>query len=386
LITEAHQEFARTRLSLIAKERRRLADQSAKVVASDVSVSIPLSTVSLNANFDATISISFRGAAADCSVTLCVDSGNSSLIVPDFSAIQALPQFAQNYKVLKYGSQEPWGCPANVVCGPIEVLLHRGVFEIPKCVFYACTGPDANGNRTTNFGTGCIVPWSLGNYDAVQAPLSYSDYAFAEFRYAPATEIFAATNEPNIVDSSLSSLTLHKTLPPGYPVMLNIIKQKRWMCLRPRSLSIGGVPAKWPAELASSSIAMVDTGGGPVFLSDPKDVVWTTNWKDPAPLPWWVGGYYLPLVETGSYSCQSINSDLSIELADENNNSISYHIDTTKMPLFVQGLTLVACKKCYYMFEENGLNIGGLSALFNNILIDYGSARVGFKAKPLELV
>jgi hypothetical protein len=44
------------------------------------------------------------------------------------------------------------------------------------------------------------------------------------------------------------------------------------------------------------------------------------------------------------------------------------------------------CKQCSYMNGQNGMNIGGLSALFNFILIDYVSALVGFKAKPLELV
>jgi hypothetical protein len=32
------------------------------------------------------------------------------------------------------------------------------------------------------------------------------------------------------------------------------------------------------------------------------------------------------------------------------------------------------------------MNIGGLSALFNYILIEYAAARVGFKTKPPELV
>jgi hypothetical protein len=30
---------------------------------------------------------------------------------------------------------------------------------------------------------------------------------------------------------------------------------------------------------------------------------------------------------------------------------------------------------------QNGMNIGGLSALFNYLIIDYANARVGFKAK-----
>ena len=32
------------------------------------------------------------------------------------------------------------------------------------------------------------------------------------------------------------------------------------------------------------------------------------------------------------------------------------------------------------------MNIGGLAALFNNVLIDYAGARVGFKPKPAHLV
>jgi hypothetical protein len=38
------------------------------------------------------------------------------------------------------------------------------------------------------------------------------------------------------------------------------------------------------------------------------------------------------------------------------------------------------------MQDEEGMNIGGLSALFNYIVIDYAAAKVGFKAKPAKLV
>jgi hypothetical protein len=35
---------------------------------------------------------------------------------------------------------------------------------------------------------------------------------------------------------------------------------------------------------------------------------------------------------------------------------------------------------------NDGMNIGGLSALFNYILVDYAGGRVGFKPKSPELV
>ena len=39
------------------------------------------------------------------------------------------------------------------------------------------------------------------------------------------------------------------------------------------------------------------------------------------------------------------------------------------------------CKINHYMMGQQGMNIGGLSALFNAILIDYGQAKVGLKPK-----
>jgi hypothetical protein len=122
---------------------------------------------------------------------------------------------------------------------------------------------------------------------------------------------------------------------------------------------------------------MVDTGGGPVFLSDPNGYIDRTNWPDPVPSPSWTS--------SGSVSCESTEDDLTIVLGD-GRSSFSYRIDTTKLPSSVQGLTLVMCELCYYMMGNQGMNIGGLSALFNSILVDYASAQVGFKAKPIELI
>jgi len=56
------------------------------------------------------------------------------------------------------------------------------------------------------------------------------------------------------------------------------------------------------------------------------------------------------------------------------------------MPASVQGLTLVMCHESQFMRGNNGINIGGLSALFNYILIDYSLGKVGFKPKPAALV
>jgi hypothetical protein len=107
-----------------------------------------------------------------------------------------------------------------------------------------------------------------------------------------------------------STLTLYKAMPPGYQ-MFDIIKSLPWMSLRPLSLSIGTVKTKWP-DLELDSIAMIDTGGGPVFLSDPTNFILQTDWPNPAPVPdasWLLG----------SYSCQAISGNLTISLGDGKN-------------------------------------------------------------------
>ena len=51
--------------------------------------------------------------------------------------------------------------------------------------------------------------------------------------------------------------------------MMEIIPGVEWMSLIPKSLTIGSTQTAWPGDV-TAPIAMVDTGGGPVFLSDPK--------------------------------------------------------------------------------------------------------------------
>jgi hypothetical protein len=41
----------------------------------------------------------------------------------------------------------------------------------------------------------------------------------------------------------------------------------------------------------------------------------------------------------------------------------------------------VMCEKCYYMMDNDGMNVGGISALFNDIVVDYAAGKVGLKPK-----
>jgi hypothetical protein len=371
LKTPAHKDLLGAKLTSMAEQR--LSAPLADVPATTETVDIPLTTVSLASNFDAYISIRYGGAPAGATVELLVDSGNFSLIVPDYGSIAALPNFKTDYVILADENvTEPWGCPAVILRGPIEIPTPDGVYKIPDCVFYACSGPNRDGKLTANFGVGRISPWIADAGVTIQSPLSYNAaYPYAEFNYAPAGLMFAAGSNPLV--AGFSSLTLYKTMPAGYQ-MFDILKDLRWMSLTPQGLSIGGTRTGWPGTLAAP-IAMVDTGGGPVFLSDPNGYVFRTNWPQPVPSPPWTS--------PGSVSCQSTKEELVIELGDRH-NSFSYRVDTTKLPSSAQGLTLVMCEKCEYMMGENGMNIGGLSALFNYILIGYASAKVGFKVKPSE--
>ena len=176
-------------------------------------------------------------------------------------------------------AENAWGSPANIVRGPIEIpTANGGLYALEDCVFYACT----HAPRTANFGAGCLVPWSASPWntpdglgETMRTPLSYNfDYPFAEFHYAPATTIFAPGAAPNAAIGS--SMILYRAKPPGY-VFLDLIPNLEWMSVRPKSLQIGNTLTAWPGD-ASSSIAMVDTGGGPVFLSDPAGYICQSQW------------------------------------------------------------------------------------------------------------
>jgi hypothetical protein len=144
------------------------------------------------------------------------------------------------------------------------------------------------------------------------------------------------------------------------------------MAIVPKGLSIGNTATSWPGN-ASNPIAVVDTGGGPVFLSDPNGYVYANTWPHPVTCPAWASTSEHP-------NC--IRDDLMIELAGSNHASTyKYTIRTGNLPPSVQGLTGVLCKVCWYMMRQQGMNIGGISVLFNNVLIDYAHCKVGFRPK-----
>jgi hypothetical protein len=265
-----------------------------------------MTTVSLSGNFDAYINVSFRGANEEPSDALLVDSGNDCLVLPSFTPIGQLPGFADNYKVLKVDTQEPFGCPACLLRGPIRLLTEKdSFFDIEDCVFYACTGPNPkDGTYTANFGVGCLQPRELGTNDEISPLSAIPEYPFAEFDYAPSRQVNEQGAGPIIVSNSF--LNLYKTLPDRYQNrMFEILKGLGWMSLRPKSLAIAGEKTDWPGHRAEKSIAMIDTGGGPVFLSDPDQSLWTKEFSTSTGLPAWVAG---------SYCCQAINADLAITL------------------------------------------------------------------------
>jgi hypothetical protein len=381
--------------SLTDARRQSIARPSAAVTPTST-IEIPLSTISRDSNFDALIHVRFVGAPDSRSLCLwngfeapgnpapclLVDSGSSSLIVPDFACIEKLPNFNVNYQVLtKKDICEPFGCPAKLVKGPIEILTRTKWHRIENCVFYACTGLNRDNKRTANFGLGWISPpWptNVPEVPTVMPPLAYdTSYPYVDVSYAPATAVLASGRTLKV--DGQSALVLRKSGPDDSYHMFDIIKQLAWMSVGVRSLSIGATKTDWPdvTEGQQSPIAMIDTGGGPVFLSDPAGKIYPKHWPSQVPCPTWIAD--------GSITCQAIEDPLTIELG-QGDRVFSYRIDTKPLPEQVRGLTLVMCENCSYMRNNNGMNIGGISALFNHILIDYLHGKVGFKTKTPALV
>src|SRR5580704_14139157 len=98
LQTQAQKDFVRDRLLALAEQRRqRPAAVAPAAAAAGGPISIPIDTVTNASTFDANINITYRNAAPNFTVQLLLDTGNSTLIVPDFSAIATLPDFCANY-------------------------------------------------------------------------------------------------------------------------------------------------------------------------------------------------------------------------------------------------------------------------------------------------
>lgn len=335
--------------------------------AAEGTVNIPLTTVSESGNFDAYIHIRFRGQAQGAATTLLVDSGNSMLIVPYYEEIEGL----EGYTVLGQAN-EPWGSPANVVQGPIELATTSGdTYTLENCIFYACTG----GTRTANFGAGRPTPWSANGWNTplpgivMQAPLSYNTkYPFAEFNYEAAETVLAQSGSANVSGGSL--LTLYSAQPEGY-TLFNTIPNLEWMSVVPINLWIAGIQTGWPGNYTSA--AFVDTGGGPMFLSDPSGYIYPFQLPNQAACPTWAAS---------SLNCNCTSAPITLQLMDPYNYTTwTFTADTSKLPQSVQGLSLVACQQNNFMMGKPGMNIGGISALFNYILINYATNSVGFKLK-----
>jgi hypothetical protein len=373
VVLPEHKAAIEEAFALIAKGRGRKVNISG--VPPDI-LQIPLTTVSLNTSFDAYVEVELKGPGASTPIQLLVDSGNSVLILPRFEDIAALPNASTDYHVLG-ASLEPWECPANVVRGPIQITTSSGeIFTIADCVFYACTGDSPRtGGRTANFGAGCLSPWTASGWNCpprlgvtLQAPLSYNPtYPCAEFNYAPAQTIFSL--DRSLLVASGSYLTLYKAAPVGYR-LFKIIGDLEWMSLTAKALSIGTVLTEWPGA-DSNPLAVIDTGGTSVFLTDPNGRVCNEIWPDQVANPGWT---------STSRSCQSTGEDITLSIGDDV-ETFRYKIDTSTLPATVQGLTLVMCIENAFMMGQNGMNIGGISALFNYILIDYGKAHVGLRPK-----
>jgi hypothetical protein len=374
LADKQHLIHVHCRMSAVLALRPRLGVLRA---AAGVPVSIPLTTISQEGNFDAWIEVQFTIVNGQVVASLLVDSGNSTMIIPYGENLAGAP----GYTVLGT-TNEPWGCRANVMKGPAQIIASDGsIYQIDNCVFYACIGNNADGKRTANFGTGRVSPWSANGSHAhdglgvtIQSPLSYNTaYPYAEFVYAPAEAMFSSTATPHVNDGSL--LILHATRPSGF-TMLEIIPNLGWMSVVPAAFAIGSTATAWPGSIASP-IAMVDTGGGPVLLSDPNGVVWREAWPNPVPCPLWTG-----VNPPESKNCNCVSDRLTLSLkGSDGMTSYTYTIDTSAMPASVRGLTAVMCELNGCMMGQEGMNIGGITALFNRILIDYAGTQLGFAPK-----
>jgi hypothetical protein len=373
IVLTDHQKRVESAISSLPGRRR----SAERLVSGTGNVQIPLTAVSLNSNFDAYIDVWFSGSPADSPVCLLLDSGNSMLVIPRWEDIVALPNQGADYSILGTGP-EPWGCPANIVQGPIDLVTSGGdTLRLPQCQFYACTDDSpSSGRRTANFGAGCLAPWASSGWNTpagtavtLKAPLAYTSYPLIEFAYAAAATIYGPSGTPKVTTGS--NLNLLTEAPAGYTI-LDILPDLPWMSLTPKALSIGATKTGWPGA-GMPALAMIDTGGGPAFLSDPQGYVYGDPLPDGVPNPDWT---------SGSTKCESTSNQISIAIGDASASGIyTYTIDPSLLPASARGLTLVACEMNEYMRGQYGMNIGGLSALANYILVDYQNARVGFKPK-----
>jgi hypothetical protein len=204
----------------------------------------------------------------------------------------------------------------------------------------------------------------------MQSPLSYDPaYRYAEFVFAPAATMLGDADKVVVNDASL--MILHAAAPSGF-TMMDIVKSTQFMSVVPASFMIGGTTTGWPGSVASP-IAIIDTGGGPVLLTDPDGYVYGKTWPDTVACPVWT---------KGSIACNCISDRVEIGLKSATGTtSYVYTVDTSAMAPTVRGLTAVMCQTNEFLRGQQGMNVGGITALFNRILIDYVGNQVGFAPK-----
>ncbi len=373
IATDAQRDLARGKIEALTSRRPV---PGGKRVYDGRPVVIRLTTVSQAGLFDSYVNVTcpMPHGSSVVQPNLLVDSGNATLIVPYGEQLTE----ANGYKVLGT-TTEPWRCPANVVQGPIQIATLDGTYyEIEDCVFYACIGDNPSNTRTANFGLGCLSPWSAGtgsnplpHLPPLQAPLSYNAaYPCLEVVFAPAPTMFDDDGRLTLTDSSL--MVLYPSAPKG-PVKLGITTGLGWMSVVPTSLAIGGQSTAWPGPPAWYIAAMIDTGGTAAYLGDPNSLVWNKSWPESVTCPMWAQG------SIPAPSCTAARLDIGLAQSG-GSPSYTYTIDTHLLPASVQGLTLVMLENAgqYLPVGNFAINTGGITALFNRILIDYANAEVGF--------
>jgi hypothetical protein len=145
------------------------------------------------------------------------------------------------------------------------------------------------------------------------------------------------------------------------------------MSVIPTSLAIGGQATQWPGPPAFYISAAIDTGGTSAYVGDPNNLVWNKTWPESVVCPAWTGG------SVPAPNCTAARLDIALAQSG-GSPSYAYTIDTHLLPASVQGLTLVMYQNGgqYMPYGNDSINTGGITALFNRILIDYANAQVGF--------
>lgn len=368
--TDQHRDLVRSKIAALAAGRPKGA---ARPFAAGASLSVPITTVSMGTNFDSFIDVYFPNPnGPPIQSTLLVDSGNNNMIIPNGDDLVGVP----GYTILGTAPSPFTSCPSNIVRGPLLINAIEGTYQIDNCVFYACTPKSSTDVPEANFGMGKINPWTashpwndpLPNKPNVilQSPLSYAiDYPYAEVIFQP-SGIFSST--AGMVGSSESMIVMHATAPSGY-TMLSTVQNLAWMSVVPTSFAIDDTTTGWPGNV-SSPIAMIDTGGGPVLLSDPNGYVWPKTWPfEVDKCPGWT---------RSSKDCNCIAALLQVSLAAASGSgTYAYTINPFAQPIAEWGLTAVMCEKNQFMRGHQGMNVGGITFLFNRLLIDYSGAQVG---------